>query len=423
MSGPISTAPAAPLHTAGPGAAPAARLRGAGAGPAPAAAHAVTGATSGAVDAFAALLELAGADDSTGVGVPTGARSGAATAAASAGSDQDAREIDPAARPAAGDALLLLAPPAGVPTFLAEAKPTAPAGGDTPAPVPLREASPAAAQAGLEASPALAGGDSLLRLAATAQPLATVAGGDPTSLAETKPTTPAGKDTRARAPADSAPAAIADAASPRSPNGFAALLAQASPDPAAPLREASLTAERRGLEAPPGLLLQLPISAPAATPTPAAPAAVHQAALPSQPLDAAFAGDLAAEVRVMVDAGIQRAELRLNPADLGPIHIELSLSAQTADISFAAAHSATRDGLAQALPALREMLAGQGLSLGHAGVSSGQQGQTFADAQHQARAVPQGTARTGGGAEPAGSGWASGAIVLRTGRGMLDLYA
>jgi flagellar hook-length control protein FliK len=413
MSGPISTAPAAPLHAAGP---------------APAAARAVTGATSGAVDAFAALLELAGADDSTGAGVPMGGRSDAATAAASPGSDQDAREIDPAARSATGDALLLLAPtvlalPAGAPTFHAEAKPTAPAGGDTPAPVPLREASRAAAQAGLEASPALAGGDALLRLAPTAQPLATVAGGDPTSLAGTKPTIPAGKDTRALAPADSAPAAVADAASPRSPSGFAALLAQAKPDPAAPLREASLTAERRGLEAPPALLLQLPIPATAATPSPAAPAAVHQAALPSQPLDAAFAGDLAAEVRVMVDAGIQRAELRLNPADLGPIHIELSLSAQTADISFAAAHSATRDGLAQALPALREMLAGQGLSLGHAGVSSGQQGQTFADAQHQARAVPQGTARTGGGAEPAGSGWASGAIVLRTGRGMLDLYA
>lgn len=163
--------------------------------------------------------------------------------------------------------------------------------------------------------------------------------------------------------------------------------------------------------------------APVAGNEPAAPAAqVYQAELPFHPHAAGFAPGLAAQVNFLLDSGLQQAQLRLHPADLGPIQIQLSLSAQTADISFSAASSITREGITDALPALREMLASQGLSLGQAGVSSQQ-----ADGQpgwQQARA-PQPAAPASGGMGTAGgvAGIDARPHSAAQRRGMLDLYA
>lgn len=173
----------------------------------------------------------------------------------------------------------------------------------------------------------------------------------------------------------------------------------------------------------------------AATPTPAAaqgPAAaapVYQAELPSRPGDAAFAGDLAAQVTVLVEGGFQQAELRLNPAELGPIQIQLNVSTQTqtADISFSAVHGLTRESIEQALPELRDMLEAQGLSLGQTGVSGGQQqgGDGRDSAAAQARTARAGAEAGGDGAQvPTGlAGPGSQTGPARATRGMLDLYA
>ncbi|RYY92637.1 MAG: flagellar hook-length control protein FliK, partial [Comamonadaceae bacterium] len=159
----------------------------------------------------------------------------------------------------------------------------------------------------------------------------------------------------------------------------------------------------------------------ASAPDAAAPALpVHQAALPSHPQSPAFAGDLGAELRWMVEAGLQQAELHLNPAELGPIQVQLSLQSQTAEIHFAAAHATTRDSIQQALPVLREMLAGQGLQLGQAGVSGGDAGREFAQAQAQAQ---ERVARAAAGPAVAAAGAAAPRAAPRAGRGMLDLYA
>jgi len=160
-------------------------------------------------------------------------------------------------------------------------------------------------------------------------------------------------------------------------------------------------------------------------------AALHQAALPSHLLSPAFAGDLTAEVRLMADGGLQQAELRLNPADLGPIRIQLQMNAQTqtADVSFAAAHAVTREGIEQALPALRDMLADQGVSLGHADVSSGQSGGAGYQQAHQ---QTQDHARMAGLRRDRASSGDEGRLemdgrntvnTIRIAPGMLDLYA
>lgn len=198
------------------------------------------------------------------------------------------------------------------------------------------------------------------------------------------------------------------------------------PQPTAPAVEVSVTPAGAAapLSAPAGTpqhagVLQVAgFTAPSTAPANAGP--VHQAGLPSQPLDAAFAGDLATEVRLMVASGFQRAELRLNPVDLGPIHIQLSVNSQTADISFAASHGATRDGITQALPALREMLAGQGLSLGQAGVSSQHPGQPSDDG----RQLPvYASHRLAGADSSAATSQLTAPLAGPVGRGMLDLFA
>jgi flagellar hook-length control protein FliK len=145
---------------------------------------------------------------------------------------------------------------------------------------------------------------------------------------------------------------------------------------------------------------------------------VHEAALTSRPGEPAFAADLAAEVRVMVEGGLQEAELSLHPAELGPIQVQLRINGGSADISLAAANGFTRDGLAQALPELREMLASQGLQLGQAGVDAGRDGRGFADAPP--RQQHGGQAAAGSARDNSVAAAAPRRAAVRT---LLDLYA
>jgi flagellar hook-length control protein FliK len=75
----------------------------------------------------------------------------------------------------------------------------------------------------------------------------------------------------------------------------------------------------------------------------------------------------------MAKNDIQSAELHLNPADLGPIEITLTLGGDDktqATVQFSAAHAATREAIETALPRLREMLQENGITLGQAGVDA-----------------------------------------------------
>lgn len=66
----------------------------------------------------------------------------------------------------------------------------------------------------------------------------------------------------------------------------------------------------------------------------------------------------------------QVAQLHLNPPNLGPLEIRISLSSDQANAAFTSPHAAVRDAIEAALPRLREMLADNGLSLGNVNVSS-----------------------------------------------------
>ncbi|HSQ04814.1 MAG TPA: flagellar hook-length control protein FliK, partial [Burkholderiales bacterium] len=68
------------------------------------------------------------------------------------------------------------------------------------------------------------------------------------------------------------------------------------------------------------------------------------------------------------------AELHVNPPDLGPLEIRLTLSGDdnaTASAQFASPHAPVREAIEAALPRLREMLAESGITLGNAAIADG----------------------------------------------------
>ena len=72
-------------------------------------------------------------------------------------------------------------------------------------------------------------------------------------------------------------------------------------------------------------------------------------------------------------SGAQTAELRLDPPELGPLRISISLNDGTANAVFVSAHASVRQAVESALPQLSQQLAQAGISLGQTHV--GDQGQ------------------------------------------------
>jgi len=67
--------------------------------------------------------------------------------------------------------------------------------------------------------------------------------------------------------------------------------------------------------------------------------------------------------------GLQSAEIKLNPAHLGPVEVRVNISQDQASVQFVSNHAAVREALESAVPKLREMLHGQNLNLADVNVS------------------------------------------------------
>lgn len=80
----------------------------------------------------------------------------------------------------------------------------------------------------------------------------------------------------------------------------------------------------------------------------------------------------------LTQRGDQRVELRLNPAELGPLSVSLKVGESGAQAQFLSANAQVRAAVEQAIPQLREALEEQGISLSEAMVgehAGGQQGE------------------------------------------------
>jgi len=165
---------------------------------------------------------------------------------------------------------------------------------------------------------------------------------------------------------------------------------------------------------------------------PAVMEAVQAAAAAAEGLSArvgteAWENQVGQKVVYMVGSEEQTASLTLNPPDLGPLQVVLSVTNDQASVSFSANQEEVRQALENALPRLREMMSESGIALGNATVNAGMP--DSGQAREQA-------ARNGGGANGNGRGRGDGGRVVeeaapravtRTAalgdRGMVDTFA
>ena len=129
------------------------------------------------------------------------------------------------------------------------------------------------------------------------------------------------------------------------------------------------------------------------------------------------------KVVYMLGSEEQTASLTLNPPDLGPLQVVLSVSNDQASVSFSANQEEVRQALEDALPRLREMMSESGIALGNASVNAGMP--DSGQAREQA-------ARNGGGSNRNGRGRGDGSnaveetvtrtAVLGGDRGMVDTF-
>lgn len=136
------------------------------------------------------------------------------------------------------------------------------------------------------------------------------------------------------------------------------------------------------------------------------------------PLGAAGWGtELGQKVVWMVGEKQQVAELRVNPPDLGPLDIKLTIDDHQTTAVFTSPHASVRDALESALPRLREVLAESGIMLGNASVTSDSPRDGSAFAQPQRQQAPY----AGGGTNETAQ-YARPAVPVRI-RGIVDLFA
>lgn len=165
--------------------------------------------------------------------------------------------------------------------------------------------------------------------------------------------------------------------------------------PAAHAISSSTRARGGESENQPNLFPQVMASAPlpSSPSSPSATRSITNVQMLHAPHHPEFAAELGARLLTWTRQGVHQAELRLNPAELGPVQVSIQLQGQQAQIGFVADVAATRDALQASLPQLAAALAREGLQLSGGSVQS----QTQQQAQQQSQQQAQGREQAPGG--------------------------
>jgi flagellar hook-length control protein FliK len=103
----------------------------------------------------------------------------------------------------------------------------------------------------------------------------------------------------------------------------------------------------------------------------AADSAVPLAPYVSTPVDdPRFREALGAQVNLLARDGVQSAELRLNPADMGPVSVQITMNGDQATVDFGADRAQTRQAIEAGWAELAASLRESGFTLSGGGVSS-----------------------------------------------------
>ena len=105
----------------------------------------------------------------------------------------------------------------------------------------------------------------------------------------------------------------------------------------------------------------------AITPTPMAP--TNQSTIAAPLGSPAWPAEFTQKINWVSTQQNQVAELHLNPPDLGPMSVTITINDNQATALFSSPHSAVREAIENAMPKLRESLADNGIMLGNATVN------------------------------------------------------
>jgi len=150
----------------------------------------------------------------------------------------------------------------------------------------------------------------------------------------------------------------------------------------------------------------------------------HEVSLsvPTPLRDQNWAGDFGQKVVWLASNDKQFAQLTLNPPQMGPIEISLSLDKANATASFVSTNADVRNAIEAAMPRLREMFASAGINLGqtNVGAESFRQPAGNGDgAQPSSRWTADNAILVAGSVGAARSG----SLALQRGNGMVDIFA
>ena len=138
-----------------------------------------------------------------------------------------------------------------------------------------------------------------------------------------------------------------------------------------------------------------------------------------------WGADLGQQLVVMSNSarhGVQTAELRLDPPDLGPLRVSLNLADGVASASFVSAHASVRQAIETALPQLQQALAQAGISLGQTSVGEQAAQQQFAQNQGGG-SQRQGGSLTGGAGDVVADASRPASASPRNANALVDTFA
>ncbi|WDE03977.1 flagellar hook-length control protein FliK [Thalassomonas viridans] len=87
-----------------------------------------------------------------------------------------------------------------------------------------------------------------------------------------------------------------------------------------------------------------------------------------------FTGALKEKVMIMVNQRIQQVEIRLDPPELGNMHVRVNLQNEQAAVNFLVQNQQAKEALEQSMGKLKDMLSQSGVDVGDANVEQQQQG-------------------------------------------------
>ena len=162
-----------------------------------------------------------------------------------------------------------------------------------------------------------------------------------------------------------------------------------------------------------------PASAGAATDASSTSAAHVRASVGS----AEFPQELGVQLSVLARDGVQHAELHLNPAEMGPVSVQIEMDGTQARIDFGADVAATRQAIEAGLPELASALRDAGFTLAGGGVSQHAGGRRESSGDDDSRRASRASRIGGVDAGDAADAAITRIVRARVSAGGVDLYA